>query len=471
MKLSFENLGALSVGELYLADLTVICGENNTGKTYLTYALYGLLRTWDSFMKLPEFDLTPLRKNGIMEIDLQKKVIMQATDILHQTTEEYCANLYRVLSAQSNRFTTTELHLALDFTGVLDKLYHREFTTDRNRRIISCVKETGSPLLNINTAEESANQGLPPRPPFRYQSFIDRVVKEICFAPILPQPFIVSTERTGAVTFQSELNLSRNRLFELALEVKGAENPSPDRLMDQVYGGGYPVPVKDNVDFINSLAAVQSQESELSKAHPDILEDFAELIGGSYKMQNNALHFVVKGVRGVRLRMGESSSSVRSLVILGYYLKHQARPGDLLMIDEPELNLHPANQRKLARLLARLVSVGIKVFLTTHSDYIIKEFNTLIMLNHDSSEADAVRSQYHYKPQDRLAYERVRVYMLRKDFARKSGNQRQTKVPTLCEAPINPMFGIELASFDDTINEMNAIQDTLYYGLNPGGKA
>ena len=53
------------------------------------------------------------------------------------------------------------------------------------------------------------------------------------------------------------------------------------------------------------------------------------------------------------------------------------------MVDEPELNLHPANQRRIARLFACLVNLGVKVFITTHSDYIVKELNTLIMLNHD----------------------------------------------------------------------------------------
>ena len=78
--------------------------------------------------------------------------------------------------------------------------------------------------------------------------------------------------------------------------------------------------------------------------------------------------------------MGESSSAVRSLLDIGFYLEHIAKKGDLLIIDEPELNLHPENQRCIARLLAKLVNYGIKVFITTHSDYIVKELNTLIML-------------------------------------------------------------------------------------------
>ena len=46
MKFHFEKLGLLDVVDLELADLTLICGENNTGKTYVTYAVFGFLRSW-----------------------------------------------------------------------------------------------------------------------------------------------------------------------------------------------------------------------------------------------------------------------------------------------------------------------------------------------------------------------------------------------------------------------------------------
>jgi len=43
--------------------------------------------------------------------------------------------------------------------------------------------------------------------------------------------------------------------------------------------------------------------------------------------------------------MGESSSMVRSMLDIGSYLRHIAKPGDLLIVDESESNLHPENQR------------------------------------------------------------------------------------------------------------------------------
>ncbi len=38
MKIKIKNLGALKQAEFTIGDLTIICGNNNTGKTYATYA-------------------------------------------------------------------------------------------------------------------------------------------------------------------------------------------------------------------------------------------------------------------------------------------------------------------------------------------------------------------------------------------------------------------------------------------------
>ena len=46
MKFKFEKLGAIDEATVELAPLTVICGRNNTGKTYITYAIYALLSSW-----------------------------------------------------------------------------------------------------------------------------------------------------------------------------------------------------------------------------------------------------------------------------------------------------------------------------------------------------------------------------------------------------------------------------------------
>ena len=47
MKFEFENLGPIKKASLKLGDLTIIAGHNNTGKTYIAYALFGFLNGID----------------------------------------------------------------------------------------------------------------------------------------------------------------------------------------------------------------------------------------------------------------------------------------------------------------------------------------------------------------------------------------------------------------------------------------
>lgn len=52
-----------------------------------------------------------------------------------------------------------------------------------------------------------------------------------------------------------------------------------------------------------------------------------------------------------------------------------AKPGSLLLIENPEAHLHPRGQSKLANLMARVAASGVQIIVETHSDHI---FNGLI---------------------------------------------------------------------------------------------
>ncbi|MCC6686774.1 MAG: DUF3696 domain-containing protein [Fimbriimonadaceae bacterium] len=48
-----------------------------------------------------------------------------------------------------------------------------------------------------------------------------------------------------------------------------------------------------------------------------------------------------------------------------------ARPGDLVLIENPEIHLHPKAQQDLAVLISLVASSGVQVLLETHSDHIL----------------------------------------------------------------------------------------------------
>ena len=245
--------------------------------------------------------------------------------------------------------------------------------------------------------------------------------------------------------------------------IQSDKNIDPMELLFKSYQD-YPLPVEVNVDFIRQLEDVAKEDSFLTKNHPQVLNDFADIIGGEYIAGSNDTIYFKPARKQLKLTMDESSSAVRSLLDIGFYLRHVAKPSDLMMIDEPELNLHPENQRRMARLFARLVNLGIRVFVTTHSDYIVKELNTLIMLNQDKPYLKQIAKEEGYQSEELITAEKIRVYIAEEALMKREGGSMRSRYRTLVSANIDPELGIEARSFDETINKMNEIQEAIVWG-------
>ena len=91
MKIQIKNLGVLKQAEFSLGDLTIICGGNNTGKTYATYALFGFLSFWwekyvVSVKKDDEID--QLFAEGVVNINLSE-YLDDVTNILDDACKKY----------------------------------------------------------------------------------------------------------------------------------------------------------------------------------------------------------------------------------------------------------------------------------------------------------------------------------------------------------------------------------------------
>jgi AAA ATPase domain len=454
MKIQVKNLGPLKEAEFEVADLTIICGGNNTGKTYATYALFGFLHTWREMVSI-DVDLSSieiLKRNGTITISLEK-YLSQSQKIINEICQKYSDQLPNLFAASPQSFHDVSFNAfieeknsewfqspraktitAVSTDEVLEMFKKANsldcvFTLKRDRHLPSEIEWSAIPLETLS-------------------SWVLDEILGFLFGKVIPSVFIASVERTGISVFRKEIDESRNILLENMSRANTSDIRS-EIFIDRYQN--YPLPIKFGLNFNRSIGRRYNQVGFLQKKHPNILEDFADIIGGEYKFnEHNELYYSPKISSGMRLSIYESSSAVRSLLDLGFYLRIIARPGSLLIIDEPELNLHPENQRRIARLLARLVNIGIKVFITTHSDYIIKELNTLIMLNHDKPHLKKIAEQEGYKPEELIAAERIKVYIAENS--------------TLVTANIDPEMGIEARSFDTTIEDMNRIQESIVWG-------
>ena len=78
------------------------------------------------------------------------------------------------------------------------------------------------------------------------------------------------------------------------------------------------------------------------------------------------------------IRLTRASSMVSELAPVVLFLRGVVGPGDTLIIEEPEAHLHPAAQTQMAITLARLVRSGVRVVVTTHSDWLLQEIANLM---------------------------------------------------------------------------------------------
>ena len=333
MKISVKNLGVLEQAEFELGELTLICGGNNTGKTYATYALFGFLWNWERWLEveIPDHKIETLLKEGVTRIDIEP---INADHILQKGCEEYTRKLPKIFASQASRFKNTEFRISLEpetRPPIKNRSFERKIRSAKDD-FLSLSKAEGETELVVSLLMDNGKKALPVE---MLREIISDGIVELLFDKYLTRPFISSAERTGAVIFRKELNFARNRLLE---EMSRADKDfDPMELLFKSYQD-YSAPIRINVDFIRKLESVSKEDSFLIEQHPRILSDLTDIIGGEYLAgSDDTIYFkpVKSGRKQLKLAMDESSSAVRSLLDIGFYLRHVAKPGDLLMVDEP----------------------------------------------------------------------------------------------------------------------------------------
>ena len=456
LTVQLKNIGILKQAEFSLGDLTLICGENNTGKTYAACALFGFLESWRRFIRFP---ISNAQIHQALTEPVKIDLTQAINNMLPEACKKYTEQLDKIFAAPEETFKNSEFHLLTDEIDIENKKFNSILTSLHNPAFIfSKGKGSEEAILTSRTGEEQETE----IDIDSVKSAIDFVMITDVFSDAFPRPFICSTERTGVAVFRKELSFARDRLLKEMSQV--GKNTDPRELLFKAYQN-YPEPVQYDIGFMYQLENVAKRKSFIAKEHPEILEDFTDIAGGTYAItSNDQLYYIPKGTR-LKLTMVESSSTARALLDLSFYLNCIAEKGDLLMVDEPELSLHPENQRRIARLFAKLANIGVKVFVTTHSDYIVKELNTLIMLNHDTPHLKRVAEENGYQKSELINADQVKVYIAEKALMPlEEGRKRRRRGHTLVPAKVHPRFGIGVSSFDKTIDDMNRIQDDIVWG-------
>lgn len=165
-------------------------------------------------------------------------------------------------------------------------------------------------------------------------------------------------------------------------------------------------------DYFIKLSNIQGGATEnpqfeelAAKIESDVLKGRIE-----YDFDEKKLYYFPERT-DLRLDISTASSMISETAPVVAYIRHiiawdsnelrirrrrprMAKPqalSKILIIEEPEAHLHPANQLKMTRYYAELARIGVVVIMTSHSNYIFNKASNLVLegvLDHNQVKCD-----------------------------------------------------------------------------------
>ena len=456
VKISVRNFGPIPEAIIDLRPLTVFVGPSNTGKTYfstLIYALHGIYRGFSGF---------PWQSSTLWHFLAGAPDADADADILKEILEK--------LNTPNRPFTFSDLppkmhkwcQKQLDNAEMLTQGLEHYFDIDAVSELIRDIPSDLHPFQADQTANRmdvllkvnAEDQDLWGVTMAVFDGRVDirgQINEEMVLSPASEQ---AADEIIG---FEELLELLRGpremvRRFYLPAARSGimqshsviasslvarSTRAGIERYPEvQTFSGGI-------ADFLQGLIRPERRRTKSNStidAIADALE--ADVLRGKIEVRRSTPEgypeFLYRAAdMGADIRLSRASSMVSELAAFVLFLRGVVRPKDTLIIEEPESHLHPGAQSTMAVALARLVHAGVRVVVTTHSDWFLEEIGNLLR----AGELDALGEQVSDAPIF-LRKEQIGVWHFQKNAPVK-------------EIPYDRFAGVEP-------QEYGAIAETLY---------
>jgi predicted ATP-dependent endonuclease of OLD family len=372
LKLTLRNIGKIKDAEIELNGITVLAGENNTGKSTAGKALYSLL---NAFYDVDE------------KIAAQKKtsILNEINRLLHDITTIYSSQRNAKLSSRAVRYNiackiVNQLDQGIQFdslVSLISEIISNDLIHDRNSEMHNTTeienKITAS-AIEIANSIKMTNEEI-------YEVFINRSFNDSFEHQI---NHINHPKLTATVMLTGDIPLEVSFVRDTCnyVNYQGQDLPEPvyidaNKTADSFRNGYEPFEFYSTLRYklhkVNNDLASELEEAKYLKKIGNTLDVIDRAIAGelcfddegSFVYQDKSL---IKAVNTVNL-----SEGIKSFAIIKRLLKNrQLTERTVLIIDEPETHLHPEWQLAFAEILVSLQKdLNMTLMLATHSPYFL----------------------------------------------------------------------------------------------------
>ena len=382
MQIRLQNVGIVTEAKVALSGITVIAGPNKSGKSTIGRALmaYGtLLRRMDKLVRnnrLTLFAAQLAEQIGLSDLNryrFQQALVNdeQADDFLslefwedNVKVSSLASKIFKAIQqSRANELIENFLNIDLsDISQILDDVMGQDEDAIVHNIMDMCFGDAFARQINsLYNPEKEA----------RIEFFVkDSETSDLWVRFMFNH--LLESENKISVQIPKILYLEPLHLLDFASGnyyinsrwsgIIGDDDCSWDRIMESSFGPREDISPKDKQDIEKLIAEIKS-----------ILGGELDVKDGRLQFKESSFPTQAKGVELENLASGMKSMAAILKALDSCVLRH----GRILVIDEPEANLHPEWQVKFAFVLVHLwTMLGVRVVVATHSPYFLKGLET-----------------------------------------------------------------------------------------------
>lgn len=377
MRLEIENFAQIRYADMIVDGITVIAGENNTGKSTVGKILFSL------------FNATS---------DIENKIITQRTEEIRNTCIRCLRNdaihryradgrvtiesWYSMAGAIAGPIERLLRSGDIDTAGIkeiVETVLRKRFERENSQGFVQEIEETIVREITeiINLSEHAIVRELLSR---YFDNMFCKQINSLIAPELEAKLNLYIKGKKNSLTFAENLCTEYCTETDIMNQAIYIDNPFVIDKLSDGYGldmpGAFLIGLltqdseQDPMDGIISSVLAKEKLSEVYGAVSSVIP------GKIVERQNHEFYLEQENYKRP-VSVGSLSTGIKSFLMLKMLIeKGQIREKDVLILDEPEIHLHPQWQTVYAELVVLLQKYfRLSVVVTTHSPYFMDAIN------------------------------------------------------------------------------------------------
>ena len=356
MKLHIKNFAKIDEADIEINGITVIAGENNTGKSTVGKVLYSLFTAFNDLEEKIVFERKKAICNKIAEyVNFRPENLEEIYDYVNHLIEIKDENeVNKVIDEcpfdiDSGVKQDIKKYINFETNEIISLIVEKIFNLEFNNQFLPIINESGEEsivLLNIKDKKIS----------IRFNDFYTLVFDKMKLnnkGIYIDNPFII--DRISEE--ESDYIRIRKSFFSIFFDYN---LPRHEDVLKELLSKS----IKDGGSLL--------EEALLKKRLKKFIAMIMETIGGKIVEKEDKFVFSFSS-NNKELELANLSTGIKAFAVILKLLENKdIQDKSIIVLDEPEVHLHPKWQLIYAELLVLLQKeFDLNIVLTTHSPYFI----------------------------------------------------------------------------------------------------